>query len=124
MKSFGAFSEATAKCFAWHLMMTVIVETVASNNLVVPIPLVFIIGNNIIIMAILMIQGMDAVVVVVAGINGAAIPFLFEPKAKAGVGGISPAAVVDHVIVNVASTIALKQHCGMDIILISGGVIF
>ena len=105
--------------------MTVIVETVAVNNLVVPIPLVFIIGNNIIIMAILMIQGMDAVVVVVvAGINGAAIPFLFKPKTKAGVGGISPATVVDHVIVNVASTIALKQHCGMDIILISGGVIF
>ena len=103
MKSLGAFSEeAAAKFFAWR---TVIVETVAANNMVVTIPLVFVIGNNVTIIIMIV---MDAVIVnigivVVAGMNGAAIPFLFESKAGVGVGGISPVAVVDHIVVNVAS---------------------
>ncbi len=106
MISFGASSEAAAKFIAWRLMMmTVIVETVAANNMVVAIPLVFVIGNNVADAVV------DSIGIVVAGMNGAAIPFLFESQAKAaggGVGGFSPVAVVDHVVVNVAST-ALKR---------------
>jgi hypothetical protein len=82
-----SFTEAAAKFFAWRLMMmTVIVETVAANNLVVAIPLVFVIGNNVSIIMIVMDAVFDNIGIVVAGMNGAAIPFLFESQAKAAGG--------------------------------------